>query len=209
MIRKTAPSTTDTPPKAVFSAAQTVGQGREIPYGHRKPSFKDYTDVIVALVCLAAMAGTIYFAEMDGNYAAATSMTAAIRRVLHVPVPAGRAVDTSQTILVVENDESQRLIAKTALERYGYNVALVENGAQALTFLRNSAGRVALVLLDTRNSGTPTMQKLKGVRPSVPILVSEAAGEKLQAGAAGRIERPFSALPLAEAVQHTLGPRSL
>jgi CheY-like chemotaxis protein len=207
MARKTAPSVADTPPKAVFSAAQTVGQGREIPYGHRKPSFKDYADVIVALVCLAAMAGTIYFAELDGNYATATSMTAAIRRVFHLSGSAERAIDIRKTILVVENDDSQRLIAKTALERYGYNVALVEDGTQALTLLQNSAGRVALVLLDTRSSGA--LQKLKGVRPSVPILVSEAAGEKLQAGAAGRVERPFSALPLAEAVQHTLGPRSL
>jgi CheY-like chemotaxis protein len=209
MARKTAPSVEDMPPKAVFSAAQTIGQGREIPYGHRKPSCKDYADVIVALVCLAAMAGTIYFAEMDGNYATAMHMTAAIRRVLRVPDPAGNAVDTRKTILVVEKDDSQRLIAKTALERYGYNVALVEDGTQALTFLRNSAGRVALVLLDAGSSGAQIMQKLKGVRPSVPILVSEVAGEKLQAGAAGRIERPFSALPLAEAVQHTLGSRSL
>ncbi len=209
MARKTAPSVADTPPKAVFSAAQTVGQGREIPYGNRKPSFKDYADVIVALVCLAAMAGTIYFAELDGNYATAMRMTAGIRRVFRLSGSAARAIDTRKTILVVENDDSQRLVAKTALERYGYNVALVENGTQALTLLQNSSGRVALVLLDTRSSGAQIMQKLKGVRPSVPILVSEAAGEKLQAGAAGRIERPFSALPLAEAVRHTLGPRSL
>jgi CheY-like chemotaxis protein len=209
MTRKMAPSIKDTPPKAVFSAAQTVGQGREIPYGRRNPSFKDYADVIVALVCLTAMAGTIYFAELDGNYATAMRMTAVIQRVFLVSGSAGNAVDTRKTILVVENDEGQRLIAKTALERYGYNVALVENGAQALTLLRNSAGRVALVLLDVRSSGTQIMQQLKGVRPSVPILVSEAAGEKLQPGAAGRVEKPFSALPLAEAVQHTLGPRPL
>ena len=209
MTEKTAPSIADTPPKAVFSAAQMVGQGREIPYGHRKPSCKDYADVIVALVCLAAMAGAIYFAQMDGNYATAMRMTAAIRRLLRVPDPAGSAVDTRKTILVVDNDDSQRLVAKTTLERYGYNVALVEDGTQALTFLRNSAGRVALVLLDAGSSGAQIMQKLKGVRPSVPILVSEAAGEKPQAGAAGRIDSPFSALPLAEAVQHALRSRSL
>jgi CheY-like chemotaxis protein len=209
MILRMAHSMTDAPPKAVFSAAQTVGQGREIPYGYRKPSFKDYSDVIVAMVCLAAMAGAIYFAELDTNYATAIRMTTAIRHVFYLSGAAGTAVDTRRTILVVENDEVQRLIAKTTLERYGYNVALVDNGAQALTHLRNSAGRVALVLLDPRNSGAQIMQQLKGVRPSVPILVAEAAGEKLQAGAAGRIERPFSALPLAEAVQHTLGPRSL
>jgi CheY-like chemotaxis protein len=202
-------SMTDAPPKAVFSAAQTVGQGHEIPYGCRKPAFKGYADVIVATVCLAMMAGAICFAELDSNYATASHMTAAIRRVFPLPRPAGDAVDTRKTILVVENDGGLRLIAKTALERYGYNVALVDDGAQALTILRNSGGRVALVLLDTDSSGAQTVQQLKGVRPSVPILVSEAAGEKLQAGAAGRIDRPFSALPLAELVEHTLDPRAL
>jgi CheY-like chemotaxis protein len=209
MTGKTAASTMDTPTKAVFSAAQTVGQGREIPYGRPKPSFKGYGDVTMALGCLAAMAVTICFAQMDGNYTLTSPMTAAIGRVLHMSGSTGTAVDTRKTILVVESDERQRLIAKTALERYGYNVALVDDGSQALTLLRNGGGRVALVVLDTRSSGAQTMQQLKGIRPSVPILVSEAAGEELQAGAAGRIERPFSALPLAEAVQHTLGPLSL
>lgn len=84
MTRRKAPSIAVTPPKAVFSAAQTVGQGREIPSCHRKPSFKDYADVIVALVCLAVMAGTICFAELDSNYMNAMRITAAIRRALHM-----------------------------------------------------------------------------------------------------------------------------
>jgi CheY-like chemotaxis protein len=209
MSGKTAIATTDTPTKAVFSAAQMVGQGREIPYGRPKPSFKGYGDVTMALGCLAAMAVTICFAQMDSNYSSAARMTAAIRRVFQMSGSTGTAVDVRRTILVVESDESQRLIAKTALERYGYNVALADDGSQALTLLRNGGGRVALVVLDTHSSGAQTMQQLKGIRPSVPILVSEAAGEKLQAGAAGGIERPFSALPLAEAVQRTLGPVSL
>ena len=84
MTRRTPPSMADTPSKAVFSAAQTVGQAREIPSGHGKASFKDYADVILALVCLAALAGTIYFAELDSNYANALRITAAIGRALHM-----------------------------------------------------------------------------------------------------------------------------
>lgn len=209
MTREMAPSVVDTPPRAVFSAAQTIGQGREIQYRQRKPLFKDYADVIVALVCLAAMAGSIYFGELDTNYTRATRVTAAIRRVFHLSDPAQNAVDTRKTILVVENDEGQRLIAKTALERYGYNVALADNGTQASTLLQKRAGRVALVVLDARSSGAQFIQELKRVRPSIPVLVSEAASEKLQANAAARIERPFSAAPLAEAVQHMLGPLPL
>jgi len=208
MTPKMTPSTTEAPPKAVFSVAQIVGQGREIPYGYRKPSFKDYADVIVALLCLAAMLGTAYFSVLDSNYVTATRVSAAIDRVLGRS-PTGRAVDTRQTILVIESDEEQRLIAKTALERDGYNVALVDNGAQAATIFRKAAGRVALVVLDTRSASFQAIQQLKGMRPHTPVLVSEPADEKLQAGASARINRPFSALPLAEAVQKVLRARAL
>jgi len=47
------------------------------------------------------------------------------------------------------------------------------------------------------------------MRPRVPVLLSEPAGEKLQAGASARIDSPFSALPLAEAVQKVLRGRAL
>lgn len=208
MTLKIAPSLTEAPPKAAFSVAQTVGQGREIPYWYRKPPCRDYADIIVALLCLAAMLGTIYFSELDSNYARAMRVSAAIQRVLGRNT-ARQPVDTRKMILVVENDESQRLIAKTALERYGYNVALADNGSEAAGLLRKAAGRVALVVLDTRNLSGQTMQQLRGMRPSLPILVSEPAGEKLQAGASAKIDSPFSALPLAEAVQKVLRARTL
>jgi CheY-like chemotaxis protein len=208
MTPKMAPSTTEAPPKAAFSVAQVVGQGREIPYGYRKPSFKDYADVIVALVCLAAMLGTAYFSVLDSNYVTATRVSAAIDRLVRRGAT-GKAVDTRKTILVVESDEAQRLIAKTALERYGYNVALVDNGVQAATVFGKAAVRVALVVLDTRSSSVQAILGLKGLRPNVPVLVSEPASEKLQAGASARIDSPFSALPLAEAVQKVLRARAL
>lgn len=208
MTPKIVPSTSDAPPKAAFSAAQTVGQGREIPYGYRKPSWKDYADVLVALVCLAVMLGTVYFSELDSNYTTAMRISRAIERVLGQSA-AGNVVDSRKTILVVENDAGQRLIAKTALERYGYNVALAESGTEAATLLHNAGGRVALVVLDTRSASVQAMQQLKSMRPQVPILVAEPASEKLQAGVAARIDRPFAALPLAAAVQKILGTRAL
>lgn len=208
MTPKMAPSNMEAPPKAAFSVAQVVGQGHEIPYGYRKPSFKHYGDVIVALLCLTAMLGTALFSVLDSNYVTAARVSATIDRVFGRSA-AGRAVDTRKTILVVENDEGQRLIAKTALERYGYNVALADDWAQATTVFRKAAGRVALVVLDTRSSGIQAMQELKRMRPCVPILVSEPAGEKLRAGASSRIDSPFTALPLAEAVQTVLRSRAL
>ncbi len=199
----------DAPRKAVFSGAQTIGQGREKRYAvRRKPSFKDYADVILALVCLAAMAGSMYFTKLDSNYATSTRITAAIQKALGSR-PVGTAVDTRKTILVVENDESQRLIATTTLERYGYRVALADDGAQAMDLFGKAPDRVSLVLVAPRSGGEPMIRQIKSIRPDMPILVSEPAGEKLQAGATGRIERPFSAMPLAETVQKTLASKSM
>ena len=208
MMPKIAPSSKEEElPRAVFSAAQTVGQGHEIPYGYRKLSVKDYADVIVALVCLGVMLGTAYFAMADTNYATAMRVSQTIERVFgHV---SGSAIDTRKVIVVVENDEQQRLIAKTALERYGYNVALVDNIAQAGAVFRKATGRVALVVLDSRNGSVQAVRQIKGIRPSVPVLVSGPASDKLQAGMSARIDSPFAALPLAEAVQKTLRGRAL
>ncbi len=209
MTPKIAPSITERPPKAAFSVAQTVGQGREIPYGYRKPSFKDYGDVIVALVCLSLMVGVAYFSELDSNYATAMRISAVIQRVLGIPGRARSMADTRQTIVVVEKDEGQRLVAKTALERYGYNVALADNGIEAAGLLHNGAGRVALVVVDAGSMNARAMQQLKSIRPQVPILVAEPAGEKLHEGATARIDRPYAALPLAAAVQKVLGAHTL
>jgi len=208
MTPKIAPSNLELPPKAAFSAAQIVGQGHEIPYGHRKPSVKDYADVVVALLCLTAMLGVAYFAVTDSNYPTAARISAAIERVFG-PGAAQKAVDTRKTILVVENDERQRLVAKTALERYGYNVTLADNGAQATALFHKAAGRVALIVLDTRSSGVQAIQQFKRMRPRVPVLVSGPPNERLQAGVSARIDSPFEALPLAEAVQNLLRGRTL
>jgi CheY-like chemotaxis protein len=161
--------------------------------GRRKLSFRDYADVVVALVCMGAMAGSMYFAKLDSNYATSMRLTAAIQRALKIQGPAGTAIDTRRMILVVENDEGQRLIAKTTLERYGYNVALADDGVQAMGLFRKAPDRVSLVLLEPR-SGAPMIRQFKSIRSDLPILVSE---------------RPFSATPLAEMVQKTLAPNSI
>ena len=164
--------------------------------------------MIVALLCLTAMLGTAYFAVADSNYATAARVSAAIDSVLGRGA-GHRPVDTRKTILVVENDEGQRLVAKTALERYGYDVALADNGAQAAALFHKAAGRVALIVLDTRSAGVQAIQQIKSMRPRVPVLVSGPGSEKLQAGTSARIDSPFTALPLAEAVQKLLRGRAL
>ncbi|HYM07159.1 MAG TPA: response regulator [Terriglobales bacterium] len=158
----------------------------------------------------------MYFAELDENYQTSTRITAAIQRVLGTHSAAAhsprRAASGPTAILVAENDDRQRLIAKTALEHSGYAVVLAENGAEAVALLRNDEPHIALVVVDRAALGSSageTIRKLKSICPNVLILVSHARGENATADsrAAGSIEKPFSAMPLAAAVEKALAAK--
>lgn len=208
-------------PKAARAVPQTIFPDGEIPSGeYPRVSFRDKADLAVGLACLVVLLGTISFSELDNNYATSMRMTAAIQRVFGILRPAekravhvgGPAPQAGRIILVADDDYGQRLIAKTTLERYGYVVALADNGPQAVAFFRKAAYRVALVLLGQsagQDSGEATVEQLKSIRPDVRILVSQPPGEKPAAGshAVGRIEKPFRAMPLAEAVERALRSR--
>jgi len=181
---------------------------------HRTRSSVDTAQLALALVMVAVLAGLIYVSELDNVYWTNMRITAFVQRALGIrrPVDDGSAARARRIIVVAENDENQRLIAKTTLERYGYAVALADNGAQAEALLRKAGPRVALVVLDRealRISTRDTIQQLKSIQPNVRILMAQAAGEGSRAvsGAAGSLERPFSSMPLAEAVRKALAPK--
>jgi CheY-like chemotaxis protein len=202
----------DSQPEAV---ALTIPSGFASPAAQsgsrRTRSFSDAAQLFLAVVMLAVLGGLIYVSELDNVYWTNTRVTSFVQRALGIrrPVDDGSAARERRVIVVAENDENQRLIAKTTLERYGYAVALAEDGAQAEAMLREVGPRVALVLLDREalsNSVRDTILKLKSIQPNVRILMSQAAREDNRAvsGAAELIERPFSSMPLAEAVRKIL-----
>jgi CheY-like chemotaxis protein len=179
---------------------------------HRRPrSFGDSAQLALAIVMVAVLAGLIYVSELDSVYWTNMRITSLVQHALGIrrPVDDGSAARARRVIVVAENDENQRLIAKTTLERYGYTVALADDGAQAEAMLRKDGSRVALVLLDRdalRNSAHDIIRQLKSIQPNVRILMSQAAGTDSGAlsAAADLIERPFSSVPLAKAVREAL-----
>ena len=218
MTREAWVSSVEAEPKMPPSSAQTIGASR-LSYNqeHGKPLFRDWADLLLALVCLVMLFGAVRFSELDSDYETSTRITAAVRRVLGTlglsqpgwSAKANAGANVGRIILVAENDDQQRLVAKTTLERDGYVVALADNGPQAVALFDKAAPRVALVLLDRatlRNAGESTMQLLKSIRPDVRILLSQQAGDKSAAtsGPVAWIDRPFNAMSLAEAVRTAL-----
>jgi PAS domain S-box-containing protein len=117
------------------------------------------------------------------------------------------------TILVIDDEEPIRQIARAILTRYGYSVLTAENGPQGIELLREHAAEVSLVLLDMTMpllSGEETLHQLRAISPSVPIVLCsgyhEVEFEQRFAGqgAAGFIQKPFTAAYLAGRIKMAL-----
>jgi len=133
---------------------------------------------------------------------------------------AGPAVTDLQgtgTILVIDDEEVVRRIAKSALTRYGYTVLLAHNGPEGVELFRENAGSISLVLLDLTMpamSGEATLQKLRTIRADVPVMFCSGYHEVefeqrfAQHELAGFIQKPFTAAYLAERIKLALAKRN-
>ncbi len=80
-----------------------------------------------------------------------------------------------ELIMVVDDEESVRTVARTALERFGYRILLAANGAQALGIYANYREEVALVITDMSMplmDGVATAVALREINPNVKIIGS-------------------------------------
>ena len=116
------------------------------------------------------------------------------------------------TILVADDEELVRETARLALERDGFKVKLAQNGQEALTALERDSG-IALVLLDLTMpvlSGRGALEKMRALRPSVPVLLfsgyneAEAMRQINDGEVAGFLSKPFTSESLRAKVKVVL-----
>ena len=114
------------------------------------------------------------------------------------------------TILLVDDEDAVRQVAKAALEHYGYTVMLAEDGYRAVDLFSRIAEQVLLVILDLAMPGMrgeETFRRLKAIRPDVPVLLCsgfdelEAARRFQDGGIAGFLQKPYTVVQLAEKVK--------
>ncbi|MDQ8204352.1 PAS domain S-box protein [Pelagicoccus sp. SDUM812003] len=80
-----------------------------------------------------------------------------------------------ETLLVVDDEESVRLIAQEMLEDFGYKVLLAENGAKALTLFHRNRGRIDALVTDMMMpvmDGAALIRGARLVEPRLPIIVT-------------------------------------
>ena len=87
---------------------------------------------------------------------------------------AGEADTGSETILLVEDDESIRTLLARVLRRKGYHVIDAGNAGEALLECENLGNTVDLLITDIvmpRMSGVKLAQRLRTRRPELPVLL--------------------------------------
>jgi two-component system cell cycle sensor histidine kinase/response regulator CckA len=110
----------------------------------------------------------------------------------------------------VDDEEVVRQTARHTLRRYGYEVVLARDGAEAVECYRGRPEAISLVLLDLTMpvmSGEETLNHLQTIDPRVRVLLTsgynevEAVQRFAGKGLAGFIQKPYTASALAEKVK--------
>ena len=132
---------------------------------------------------------------------------------MHAGIDSG--ILRNKVILLVEDNEMNRLVATTVLSNYGVQIKEAHHGAEAVQYLKNN--RVDLVLMDVR---MPVMDGFEatsiireGIDKTVPIIALTAntvKGEQekcLRAGMNDYVSKPFNEEEFVHTIAVWLGKR--
>ncbi len=119
----------------------------------------------------------------------------------------------SETILLVEDNEQMRNLARAILDRQGYEVLTASNGMEALTIPERHEGRIHLLLTDVvmpEMSGRDLSARILSRYPGIKVLYMSGYSENAD-GEGGMfdeslnfIQKPFSVRALAAKVREVL-----
>lgn len=119
----------------------------------------------------------------------------------------------SGLILVVDDEPFVREIARKMLERAEFDVVCADSGAMAVDLLEQRPNEIDAVLLDMKMpgmNGEQAMEKLRAIRPDLPILLSTGyseseISERLEGkGVSAFLPKPYHATDLIDAINGVL-----
>jgi DNA-binding NtrC family response regulator len=120
-------------------------------------------------------------------------------------------------VMVVDDEQILRQIAREILEEIGFNVILAEDGEEAVSIYRKEYERIRVVLLDMlmpKLSGNEVYSKMKKINPDVKVILTSGfrkdkrVEQALNAGADGFIKKPYNFKRLSEMIFQVLKGKS-
>lgn len=145
-------------------------------------------------------------------YISLPQVAAAVERQEAHPQAEGLPRGT-ETILLVEDEDGVRALARSALERHGYTVIEACDGEDALASYVHNGGRIALLLTDVimpRMSGPDLAQRLQAIQPDIRVLYmsgytdSSVVHESVATESVAFLQKPFTPDALARKVRELL-----
>ncbi len=105
-----------------------------------------------------------------------------------------------EIILIVDDVEEQRQIAKTILKRLNYKVVTVSNGEKAIEYLNNDSYDIVLLdmIMDPGIDGLETYKRIINLKPDQKVIIasgfseSESVKDAQRLGAGQYIKKPYS-----------------
>ncbi|MEM9840821.1 MAG: response regulator, partial [Pseudomonadota bacterium] len=124
-----------------------------------------------------------------------------------------------KTVLLVDDDPTQRRLMQAVCERAGYFVKQAEGGEEALDLLRSDRGAgVDLMMLDLimpNVDGMDVLAELKTLRPDLPVIMLTAQGgvetvvKAMKAGAVDFFVKPVSPERVTVGIANALNVQNL
>jgi two-component system cell cycle sensor histidine kinase/response regulator CckA len=117
----------------------------------------------------------------------------------------------SETVLIVEDDEALRELAREMLESYGYKTLLANDGAAALELAQKHPNPIQLLMTDIlmpKMGGIELAERLSTLQPELKILYTSGyndSGGNLQGLAGARyLQKPYAMEEVARTVSELL-----
>lgn len=158
--------------------------------------------------------GTISVDTAPGRGTTVTVVLPASSAVRPAPVPEEQMqLRGYGNILVIDDEELVRSLAKFTLERCGYTVELAVNGQEGLDLFAARPFEFAAVLLDLTMpvmGGEEALSGIQRVRPEMPVVLSSGFSEEEARrrfggrSLAGFLQKPYTATALARKIKQAL-----
>ena len=114
------------------------------------------------------------------------------------PLPRGQG----ECVMVVDDEATIREVTRSTLERFGYQVVVASDGAEALALYAQRRAEIAVVITDIMMpilDGVATIHALRRINPEVKVIAASGLMTEtqnraaLEAGAAEILEKPYTA----------------